>query len=97
MIPKKYFNQITKIVAQIVKNKKVDVFLFGSSVRDEKFGDCDLGLMGKVSDLEMRALKDAFEVSTIPYKLDVVNFNKVSEVFKKNVFNNKIIWIKRSN
>lgn len=97
MIPKKYLSQITKIATQIIKDKKTNVFLFGSSLREKTFGDCDLGLIGKVSDQEIRALKAMFEESVVPYKIDVVDFNKVSKTFKQNVFNNKIIWIKRSN
>lgn len=97
MIPKKYLNQIIKIASHIIKDKKTTVFLFGSSVREKKFGDCDIGLIGEVSDREIRKLKTMFEEATIPYKIDVVNFNKVSETFKRNVFNNKIIWIKHSN
>lgn len=97
MIPKKYLDDIKKIVSCTIKNKKADIFLFGSSVKGKKFGDCDLGLAGKISDREIRMLRNAFEESTIPYKLDIVNFNKVSETFKHNVSKNKIVWIRHSN
>ena len=69
--------------------------MFGSSVRKERFGDFDIGLMGEVNAPLVRKLKNAFEISTLPYKVDVIDFNKVTNTFKDNVFKNKIVWIKR--
>ena len=95
MIQEKYIQTIASIVNSCIKGKKAQVFLFGSSVRKERFGDFDIGLTGEVSVSLVRKLKDTFEGSTLPYKVDVVDFNKVTNTFRDNVFKNKIVWIKR--
>jgi hypothetical protein len=59
----------------------------------EHFGDLDLGVIGKVENKELIKLKEEFTNSTLPYFVDIINFNKVSNEFKKNIFNNKILWI----
>ncbi len=95
MLQEKHTETITSIVDPCIKGKKVQVFLFGSSVRKERFGDFDIGLMGEVDAPLVRKLKNAFEESTIPYKVDVVDFNHVAKTFRDNVFKEPIIWIKR--
>lgn len=95
MVKDKYLKQIQSVIEQFSKGKKVQVFLFGSSVRKERFGDCDIGVTGTVSAQELRKLKETFAESTLPYKVDVVNFNNVSDTFKKEVLQNPIVWLKR--
>ncbi len=94
MIKDKYLKKITERVNVFSGNKNIEVFVFGSSLKKEHFGDVDLGIQGEIKDLEIRKLKESFDDSTLPYFVDVINFNKVSDDFKENVFNNKIIWIK---
>ena len=43
---------------------------------------------------EIINLKEYFAESNFPFIVDIINFNKVEESFKKNVLDNKIIWIK---
>lgn len=74
--------------------KKIKIFLFGGSVRRNRFGDVDIGIMGEVTDEDATALKERLSESDFPYSVDVINFNTVSEKFKNNVLNNKIIWMK---
>jgi len=94
MIQDKHLQQITTIVKPYIKGKKVQVFLFGSSVRKERFGDFDIGLLGEIDEKIVRELKQAFVDSTLPYKVDVIDFNQTTPTFKNNVFNQPIIWIK---
>lgn len=95
MINDAYREKVIKIVTQWSKGKKVQVFLFGSAARKQRFHDCDLGVMGKVTRQDIARLKEVFQESTLPYKVDVVDFNQVSEAFKQNVFKSPIVWIKR--
>lgn len=94
MIQNKHLKQIASIVVPCVKGKKVQVFLFGSSVRKERFGDFDIGVLGEVDAPLIHKLKQTFEESTLPYKVDVINFNEVTKTFKNNVIRKPIIWIK---
>lgn len=94
MIKDKYLKQITNVVNQFILNKKVQAFLFGSSARKDRFGDCDIGILGDIKENDVRRIKEALEESTLPYKVDVIDFNNVSQKFKDNVFKQPIIWIK---
>ena len=94
MIKDKYLEQITSVVNQFAPNKKVQAFLFGSSARKDRFGDCDIGILGEIKENDIRRIKEALEESILPYKVDVIDFNHVSREFKDNVFNQPMIWIK---
>ncbi|MCK5061366.1 nucleotidyltransferase domain-containing protein [Candidatus Parcubacteria bacterium] len=93
MIKEKYLKKIKKKVIQFNQGKDLKFFIFGSSLSKKHFGDLDLGVVGNVNDKELYKLKEDFVDSTLPYFVDVVNFNKVEKEFKKNVFDNKILWI----
>lgn len=70
-------------------------FIFGSSLRKDRFGDIEFGFMGNLSGKDIRKFKESFEESTFPYFVEFINFDKVSKSFKDNVFENKVLWIKR--
>ena len=95
MVKEKYLQQVKDIVQNLPAGKDWQAFLFGSSLKKERFGDLDLGIMGQVTTDEISDLKELFQNSTLPYIVDVVNFNEVEPEFKNNIFNNQIIWIKR--
>ncbi|MDP3899955.1 MAG: nucleotidyltransferase domain-containing protein [bacterium] len=76
--------------------KKATFFIFGSALTKSHFGDIDIGAGGKITDAEINVIKDKFENSNLPYFVDVINFNDVSDSFKRNIMhNNKVLWIKR--
>ena len=92
---KKYYDLLKTSLLEFFSNNRVQIFIFGSSTKSDCFGDIDIGIMGEIDDKKIRELRDFFEESNFPFFVDVVNFNKVDEPFKKNVLNNKILWIKR--
>ena len=94
MIKRKYLKEITKTICRIQPNKNAQFFIYGSSLIKKLFGDVDLGIMGDVKKVDIIKLKEEFTNSTLPYFVDVVNFNTASKAFKENVFNKKIVWIK---
>jgi predicted nucleotidyltransferase len=93
MLNSKYLKRITAIIAGTVSGK-IKVFVFGSSLRKEKFGDVDIGIMGEIERSSISKLKEEFENSTLPFNIDVIDFNSVSKTFAENVFNQKVLWIK---
>lgn len=95
MLKEKYLQQIKHTIDQFAAGKNLQVFIFGSGLTKDHFGDIDLGLMGKVKRDDIYKLKEEFEESAFPYSVDVVDFNKVSDKFKNNVLENKVLWIKR--
>jgi predicted nucleotidyltransferase len=93
MIKAKYLKEITKKIEEFIKDKNVKFFIFGSSLTKKHFGDVDLGVIGDVKEKDLIKLKEEFVNSTLPYFVDIINFNKVSEKFKENIFKQKILWI----
>lgn len=49
--------------------------------------------MGNIQDRDLINLKEEFTNSTLPYFVDIINFDNVSEKFKDNVFKQKILWL----
>lgn len=94
MLKEKYLKQIKQKVNNSFGDKNLKVFVFGSGLNKNHFGDIDLGLIGRVKQNDIYKLKEEFEESNLPYSVDVVNFNQVSDEFKKNVMKSKILWIK---
>ncbi len=93
---KKYFDRLSSHLLEFfVKQDNLQIFIFGSSTKSSKFGDIDVGLIGDVSDDQIRELKSYFEDSNFPFFVDFVNFNKVDESFSENVLTNQVLWIKR--
>lgn len=95
MIKRKYLKKITDTIIRVYPKTDTKFFIYGSSLIKERFGDIDIGVLGDIQGGNINKLKEEFTNSTLPYFVDVVNFNKVSKSFKDNVLNNKILWIKR--
>lgn len=84
MLDKRILNQIKKIIFQHLDPKKYKAFIFGSWAQGKalKFSDIDIGIEGKLP-LPHFELEETFEESDLPYLVEIVNFNRVSEKFKK--------------
>ena len=71
-------------------------FIFGSRAtgKNRKFSDLDLGINGprSLTPKEYISIKNELEDSDIPYRVDLVDFAKVNNKFKK-ISNNYIIKI----
>jgi len=93
MIKDKYLQLVKNKINKFNQNKDLKFFIFGSSLIKEHFGDLDLGVIGEIKNQELIKLKEKFINSTLPYFVDIVNFNKVSNEFKKNIFNSNILWM----
>ncbi|MFH1233704.1 MAG: nucleotidyltransferase domain-containing protein [Patescibacteria group bacterium] len=93
MIKNKYLQRVKDKINNFNQNKNLKFFIFGSSLIKEHFGDLDLGVMGEAKDQNLTKLKEEFANSSLPYFVDIINFNKVSDEFRDNVLNNKILWI----
>ncbi|MDQ6763143.1 MAG: nucleotidyltransferase domain-containing protein [Bacteroidota bacterium] len=85
-----------KIIIRELQNFNCKIFLFGSRATKEnhRFSDMDIGIIpGR--DFDRRVLynlKDKLADSVVPFKVDIVNFNQVSDDFKKEAFNYIIWW-----
>ena len=80
-----YIDIIKKICTQVFKHKKVSVMLFGSRARGDfrVSSDIDVAVLSDLSlKTEVCLLRELLEESTIPYEIDVVEFNDVVEELK---------------
>lgn len=95
MIKEKYLQKIKNIIKEFNGKKNLKFFIYGSSLKQDHFGDIDIGVLGGADEKEIAALKEKFSDSDLPYNFDVVDFEKVLPEFKNNVFNGQILWIIR--
>jgi uncharacterized protein len=72
-----------KIILKILKNRQ-DTVVFGSRAKgkSKKFSDLDICLKDSIKDSEYELLKEAFEESNLPFKVDLIEYDKISVFFK---------------
>ena len=88
-------SQIHLMTLDKFKDTDACIFLFGSRVdgTDSTYSDYDLGFFADVNiDSKIIELKEAFQNSNIPFKIDLVNFAHVSPEFKKIALAKVEIW-----
>ncbi len=81
------------VLNKIIPN--ATVYVFGSRAKNcaKPYSDLDLAIdiNGEKLNLSTLAkLKSAFEETTIPYKIDIVDLNSISEEFKNNIKNDLV-------
>jgi len=82
-LDEKYINFIKKAFDERLNNYKL--YLFGSRAkgRARKYSDIDLAVdSAELTDKIKSDLEIYFEDSTIPYEIDIVDLNNISEKFK---------------
>lgn len=80
-----HLNLIKRILAEYVP--ECEAMVFGSRITEKaaEYSDVDIALFGseKLDWRTIEALKDAFSESDLPYTVDIVDGNSVSESFRK--------------
>ncbi|KKL24866.1 hypothetical protein LCGC14_2411030 [marine sediment metagenome] len=88
--------KLKRLVVEYLTDEKVQVFLFGSRARNDNanHSDVDIGYIpyGEFDRKKIVNLNERIENSTIPYKVEIVNFNEVSEDFKRAALKDAVIW-----
>lgn len=92
-VPARHLQAIRTILHSHVPD--CSVILFGSRVTGpvKKYSDLDIALKGKgpVPVRTMAKLKTAFSESNIPFKVDVIDWDDLSDSFKKRISPNSEI------
>lgn len=94
-VSSKEFDIIINILHSHIKKGKV--YAFGSRYKNNnrKFSDFDIAIDTdeKLSFEFLNILKDAFEESDLPYRVDIIDYNNISDKFKNIVDScNEIIY-----
>ena len=88
--------KIKSTVLEILKDEDVSILLFGSGARGDfhRYSDIDIGILPKqkYDKRKLIFLKEKMENMNIPYKIDVVDLSKVSQVFKDEALKDGVIW-----
>ena len=84
------------IAQEIIKSlpEDIKVFVFGSRAKgtNKRASDLDLAIDAgrKLTKKELSNLENAFDESDIPYKVDIVDMQNISDSFKKIIEETKI-------
>ncbi|MBL7671670.1 MAG: nucleotidyltransferase domain-containing protein [Bdellovibrionaceae bacterium] len=75
------------IVKSILKKREVNVFVFGSRVKDaaKPLSDLDLCIKNSYRKSKLRELQDDLEESDLPFKVDIVIWSDLSVSFQKQI------------
>ena len=87
-LDQKLLDKILGILWSFLPDENTNFYIFGSRAKGtaKKFSDIDIAidLSGKkINNFIKIKLETAFEDSTIPYKVDIIDLNNISEDFKK--------------
>ena len=89
-------SELKELILHHFHDDDIKIFLFGSRARNEniEYSDVDVGLLPskKLDASKIVLLREKIENSNIPYKVDIVNVNEVSEDFKKEMLKDAVIW-----
>lgn len=94
----KYLDILKQKVIEILKDDDVKVFLFGSRAGYQGVAssnsDVDIGIIpgSNFDRKKLIYLRQYLEDSTLPYKVEVVDFSLVSEEFKNSALKEAQIW-----
>ena len=94
MTDKQFEEQIKQTVSKYLPSSDYRIFLFGSRAiyKNYKWSDMDIGILGDkaIPGHIIVKIQDELENSRIPYKIDLVDFTRVSDQFRKVAMKNCI-------
>lgn len=94
----KYIELAKKIILKHLDLNEFAVFLFGSRAYGtaQFSSDIDVGILGKkaIDPKILTALKSELESSSVPFKVELVDFNSVESKFKRIALQKVKVWNK---
>ena len=88
-----------EIVKRLLKSRAGgrEVWVYGSRVKGNarKYSDLDLVIKGnqRIQQNVLLGLKEAFEESDLPFCVDVLDWNRISDEFKKRIGENYRVFL----
>ncbi|MBR6013412.1 MAG: nucleotidyltransferase domain-containing protein [Selenomonadaceae bacterium] len=93
---KKYLEKIRQMILDFMKDEAAKIYLFGSWARGEqkKSSDVDIAVdyFGKYNRKKFSDLRELFEESSIPYRVDIVDLKFSSAELLDKIKKEGIIW-----
>ena len=82
-----YLARIKEIIQKHLPAEEFRLFVFGSRAKGQfsQWSDIDVGIWGKkrIRGSALVNIEEELENSRIPYRVEIVDFNRVSEDFKE--------------
>ena len=84
-----HLETIKRILAEYVGDCEVRAFGSRSNGKAEEYSDLDLAIIGndKLEQRDKMLLREAFEESDLPFRVDIIDYNAVSESFRAIIDN----------
>ena len=81
------------VLKGILEKHPYEFFVFGSRVRgdNKKFSDLDLAYKAEIPKAELSLIREEFEQSKLPYKIDLVDLKSCTEEFKQLIINDLVL------
>lgn len=87
-------NKIIALIKALLPEAKI--YLFGSRARgtNAQWSDIDLALDNPqpVPRVQIGEINDIMAATNLPYKVDIVDLNKVSDLMKQAIERDKVLW-----
>ena len=90
-LDEKYITFIKETIIKYLPD--CSIYLFDSRTKgcEKKYSDIDIALnCNNLNENIMLKIKNEFENSTLPYEVDIVDLNNISEVFKGHIINDLV-------
>jgi len=88
--------EVRRIVLDVVSEKNVRVYLFGSWARGEatRLSDIDVAIDPQTTLARgtLAKLRERLEESHVPYHVDVVDLTRTSPEFRQRVMTEGVLW-----
>ncbi|MBT4594858.1 nucleotidyltransferase domain-containing protein [bacterium] len=90
--------ELIKIISSHLPEAKIILFGFRARQDNTPESDIDIALDNKnqIDHYILSCIAEDIDESNVPFTVDVVDLNNVSEDLKKQMLKNEIVWKKRS-
>lgn len=91
-------HQVKRVIFRNLGGRKANVYLFGSWARMEEKRSSDIDVAVEFSSADesnrriLRAVRDALEESTVPYRIDLVDLHEADEHIVEKIRREGILW-----
>lgn len=86
--------KLIKIITKYLP--QTQIYLFGSRARKDNSPRSDIDIAidnkNKIDNLTLSNIREEIEESTIPFTVDIVDLNNISEDLKTQILKDKIKW-----
>lgn len=96
MSKNKYLEKTRQLVLNFLKGTDTRIYLFGSWCRNQQTNSSDIDIAIELKNSsdknKILQLREFLEESSIPYRVDIVDFNFVSETLRQEILREGILW-----